>query len=192
MSDNDENKPESSQISPITGLPEGWVIRFHKEEGREYFFNTKTERSVWNPPITTNVKLLKSHLIANPFTIRVKHILFKHKHSRNPYRKITDTKGEKRKVRITLSEDNARKKLTNMRDLIMSKKDIEERYDLFKKFAYDKSDCSSGKHHHGDLGVCRIGDNLPEFEKAACALQPGEISEVVKTASGLHIIWRVK
>jgi NIMA-interacting peptidyl-prolyl cis-trans isomerase 1 len=34
------------------------------------------------------------------------------------------------------------------------------------------------------------GDMQKEFEDAAFNLQPGEISDVVKTASGLHLIQR--
>ncbi|KAL6935233.1 related to Peptidyl-prolyl cis-trans isomerase ESS1 [Hanseniaspora guilliermondii] len=192
MFDDDKNIPESNNLNPETGLPEGWVIKFHEEKGREYFYNADTSKSTWNPPKTSNVKLIKSYMISHPFTIRVRHILLKHKHSRNPYRRITNSNGEKRKIRITLSEENAHKKMINIRDRIMAKKDLDERYDLFKKYAFEKSDCSSGKHSHGDLGICRIGKNVPEFEKEACSLQPGDISDVFKTSSGFHIVWRVK
>jgi peptidyl-prolyl cis-trans isomerase NIMA-interacting 1 len=181
-----------SIINPKNGLPENWIIRFHEEKSREYFYNVETKRSTWNPPKTTDIKLLKTYLIANPFAIRVKHILLKHKNSRNPYRTISDTDGERRKVRITLSEETAQKKLSKIRETIMAKKDLDERYDLFMKYAFEKSDCSSGKHSHGDLGICKIGDNLPAFEEVACSLQPGDISEVFKTVSGLHIVWRVE
>ena len=192
MLDNDENAPESTNLNPETGLPKGWIIKFHEEKGREYFYNADTSRATWNPPKTSNVKLIKSYMISHPFAIRVRHILLKHKHSRNPYRRITSGDGDNRKIRITLSEENAHKKLRNIRERIMAKKDLDERYDLFKKYAFDKSDCSSGKRSSGDLGVCRIGTNVPEFETVACSLQPGEISEVFKTRSGFHIVWRVK
>lgn len=192
MLDTDEHALKSRDLNPETGLPEGWVIKFHEEKGREYFYNTSTGRSTWNPPKTSNVKLIKSYMISHPFTMRVRHILLKHKHSRNPYRRITSGDGDNRKIRITLSEENAHKKLKEIRERIMAKKDLDERYDLFKKYAFEKSDCSSGRHSHGDLGVCRIGKNVPEFEAVASSLQPGEISEVFKTRSGFHIVWRVK
>lgn len=41
-----------------------------------------------------------------------------------------------------------------------------------------------------DRGFFKKGDMQREFEDAAFALQPGEISGVVETASGLHLIER--
>ncbi|MDR8391581.1 peptidylprolyl isomerase [Aliifodinibius sp. S!AR15-10] len=40
----------------------------------------------------------------------------------------------------------------------------------------------------GELGMIPIGDFVPEYSAAASALQPGEISEVVKTSFGYHVI----
>lgn len=57
------------------------------------------------------------------------------------------------------------------------------------ELALSESDCSSARKR-GDLGYFGRGDMQKEFEDAAFALQKGEISGVVDTASGLHLIER--
>jgi NIMA-interacting peptidyl-prolyl cis-trans isomerase 1 len=52
-----------------------------------------------------------------------------------------------------------------------------------------ESDCSSARKR-GDLGWFGKGDMQKEFEEASFGLKPGEISGIVQTASGLHLIER--
>ncbi len=77
--------------------------------------------------------------------------------------------------------------------LLASKEDAERvRLELetgadFEKMAREKSLHASGERG-GDVGFFQKGQFLPEFEKAALALKVGEVSGVVQTQFGFHVI----
>ena len=79
-----------------------------------------------------------------------------------------------------ISEDEIKKKLSNIRNLIiegMSFSEAAERY---------SEDGSAA--NQGDLGWLNPGDTIPEFEKEMDNLRIDEISQPIKTALGWHLI----
>ncbi|KAK2355580.1 Peptidyl-prolyl cis-trans isomerase NIMA-interacting protein 1 [Trifolium repens] len=111
--------------------------------------------------------------------VRASHILIKHEGSR---RKASWKDPEGYVIKNTTRE-SAVAQLKAMKDDIISGKanfeDIASRY----------SDCSSAKRG-GDLGSFGRGQMQKPFEDATYALKVGEISDIVETDSGSHIIKR--
>jgi peptidyl-prolyl cis-trans isomerase C len=61
----------------------------------------------------------------------------------------------------------------------------------FSNIAKEVSLCPSGKRG-GDLGTFARGKMVREFETAAFALQKGEVSPIIRTKFGYHIIKRLE
>jgi peptidyl-prolyl cis-trans isomerase NIMA-interacting 1 len=107
--------------------------------------------------------------------IRAAHLLVKHNKSRKPssWREPQVTRSlEEAKEIIRGYEQQIRSGQTTLGDLAVS-----------------ESDCSSARKR-GDLGFFGRKEMQKEFEDAAFALKPGEMSGVVETASGVHLIER--
>lgn len=77
--------------------------------------------------------------------------------------------------------DSVAATLSGVRDRIVGGEDFEI---LAQQLSQDPGTAFSG----GDLGPFGRGDMVAPFEEAALALQPGEISDVIETPMGLHII----
>lgn len=84
---------------------------------------------------------------------------------------------------MTLEEakQKAREVLTNLKQQIEDGADFAE---LAKKYSDDPGSAAQG----GDLGWFGRGQMVPEFEEAAFSLQPGQVSDIIETQFGLHIL----
>ena len=58
----------------------------------------------------------------------------------------------------------------------------------FARLASEYSDDPGSKKKGGDVGFFSRGRMAPEFERAAFSLKPGEVSDIVQTNFGFHII----
>ncbi|KAL7569114.1 hypothetical protein ACA910_016947 [Epithemia clementina (nom. ined.)] len=112
--------------------------------------------------------------------VRAAHLLIKHTGSRNPVSRRT---GET----VTLSPEDAQNELASYERKIR----VEGVDQAFPKYATERSDCSSYKNN-GDLGFFGPGQMQRPFEEAAFALNPGEMSGIVSSDSGYHLIYRIQ
>jgi peptidyl-prolyl cis-trans isomerase SurA len=79
------------------------------------------------------------------------------------------------------SEQKAREKIAGYLQEVKSGADFAE---LCRKYSEDPGSAARG----GEIGFMERGDFVPEFEEVAFLLEPGQISDIVKTRFGFHII----
>ncbi|KAK3681615.1 hypothetical protein B0T22DRAFT_485096 [Podospora appendiculata] len=174
--------------SPETGLPPNWEVRHSQSKNLPYYFNAAESNSRWEPPPGTDTEKLKTYMAkyhsgslvteaGQPGKIRAAHLLVKHSESRRP--------SSWRENEITRSKDEALRIIKGYQERIQSG-EIQ-----LGELALTESDCSSARKR-GDLGYFGRGDMQKEFEDAAFALKPHQISSIVDTASGLHLIERLE
>jgi parvulin-like peptidyl-prolyl isomerase len=83
----------------------------------------------------------------------------------------------------------ALEKIKDIRKKVLSSGDAGEIGQAFSKAAADNSDCPSGRDG-GSLGWFGRGMMVPEFDKAAFEMAKGQVSDVVTTQFGYHIIYK--
>jgi len=115
---------------------------------------------------------------SGPTQVRASHLLVKHSGSRNP-------KSWKEPV-VTRSKAEAQEMCTAFRERITASSDLPS---AFAALAKDESHCGSHKKD-GDLGMFDRKRMQKPFSDAAFALKVGEMSQVVDTDSGMHLILR--
>jgi peptidyl-prolyl cis-trans isomerase SurA len=86
-------------------------------------------------------------------------------------------------LEVTSSKSTSDSLLSLARSLVERINQGESFETLAQQYSEDASAASGG-----EIGTVRKGDLMPEFEKAALALSPGAVSDVVRTSIGYHII----
>ncbi|MGB4674238.1 MAG: peptidylprolyl isomerase [Azovibrio sp.] len=84
------------------------------------------------------------------------------------------------RVSEVVSEADARRRLEDLRERLKHGEDFAE---LARLYSQDGSAVKGG-----ELGWLNPGDTVPEFERAMDALQEGEVSEVIQSPFGFHLI----
>jgi peptidyl-prolyl cis-trans isomerase C len=105
-----------------------------------------------------------SKQMAEEMEVRARHILFR----------VEDDKDEKASAEAE----------TKVKAVIARLKKGED----FAKLATELTEDPSGKENGGDLGYFTREQMVPEFSTAAFALEPGQISDPVKSAFGWHVL----
>lgn len=103
------------------------------------------------------------HIFQRPASIRASHILIK-----------VDPSADK------VKQDEARRQIEIIRQKLKAGEDFAK---LAKEYSQGPSSTKGG-----DLGYFQRGQMVAPFETAAFALKPGQISDIVKTRFGYHII----
>ena len=88
---------------------------------------------------------------------------------------------------VVLSKEEA---IREIEDVIGQLKVAARLDQTFKDIASKRSDCGSFSKG-GDLGFFSRGQMQKPFEEASFALKVGEISGVVDSDSGIHVIYRI-
>lgn len=84
------------------------------------------------------------------------------------------------RVSEVVSESEAKRRLEDLRERLKHGEDFTE---LARLYSQDGSAAKGG-----DLGWVNPGDTVPEFERGMDALQDGEVSPVIQSPFGFHII----
>jgi peptidyl-prolyl cis-trans isomerase SurA len=158
------------------GLTENELKKKYREQiKKQMFIDRLISRKLFKVSVTTKevkdfYQTHKDSIPDQPQSVKLSHILLEIKLSQGTLESL------KKKAEMVL--DKAKKGL-----VLKARPEGED----FTSLALKYSDDPTGKNG-GDLGFFKKGDMIEKFEKVAFALNPGEISDLVETEFGYHII----
>ena len=188
----DEKITDTDIDSLLQEIPEQARVQYSSPEGKKEFVNSLAEIKMLSleakkqgidkdPDVTRKIDFMGDQMLARGLAeSAVENISISDQDISGYYDSNRDkfTEGPKVKLRHILvdNEGDAQTVLAQL------KKGAD-----FSELAKEKSKCPSSQQG-GDLGWATKGMMVPEFENAAFALKKGEMSGVVKTDFGYHII----
>jgi NIMA-interacting peptidyl-prolyl cis-trans isomerase 1 len=169
-----------------------------------------TKESRWEPPAGTDTETLKVYMAnyhSGPASrpdgigqgegkIRCSHLLVKHRDSRRPssWRESDITRSKEEAIEILKGhEARINSGEISLGDIAMAESDCSsarKRGDLYVYLLIFLGLIPRGEANICFSGFFGRGEMQKEFEDAAFALQPGQVSGIVDTASGVHLIER--
>jgi len=170
-----------------------WVVKLSSSRQLPYFLNQDTKESRWDAPEDFTKEQVLDFPGASDYLnpdgtpkpppgksgqVRASHLLAKHSGSRRP--------SSWKEENITRSKEEAIRIIKGYGEQIRDAPDPAKK---FAELASIHSDCSSHSQF-GDLGWFGKGQMQKPFEDAAYGLEKGQISGVVETDSGVHLILR--
>lgn len=161
-------------------LPEGWTAKESKShQGRLFYINNYTKETQWEVPTAPARP-------AGDGQVQVFHILRKHNGSRRP----ASWRCDRITQPIEDARDQVRGYLQELRQIEASH-GFDAMFQRFQEIALNNSDC--GSHERGgDLGLFGRGQMQKAFEDCSFSLAVRQLSDLVETDSGVHILLRVR
>ncbi|HEV8037295.1 MAG TPA: peptidylprolyl isomerase [Bryobacteraceae bacterium] len=159
-------------------------VKATPEELQPYF---EKNRGFFTAPESRNVQLIVADQVKVGESIQVTDTQVQSYYNSHKDQFRTKERVKARHILVSILNkpaDQVPKLKTKAEDLL---KQIKAGAD-FAKMAQENSDDKSNASKGGDLGWVMRGQMVPEFEKATFALKQGQISDVVTTNYGFHIV----
>jgi len=157
-----------AKLEEYFGMPINKIRREFRDEVRNRLLVEKVQQqfmqkvTITRPEVEEFYRTMKDSLPEMREMVNISHILMQIK-----------ARGKAR--------EEALKKIREIRQKILNGADFAA---MARLYSEDPGSANRG----GELGFIQRGDFVPEFEKVAFSLSPGEISDVVETRFGFHII----